>query len=452
MSSDPLSSNLISTVLAVNETAVLGNLELLFSIIGLLFLLISSALISGSEVALFGLSATDINQLKEDPEQKGAKTLALLSTPKRLLATILIANNAVNIAIVLLFTSLSDFWFSGSETLLFAVLSLQTLFDIAIATVLILIFGEILPKIYANRNPITVSLRMTPVLSVLDKFFSPLSRPLQSLSHLLEDKLADKRAQISVDHLSQALELASQEDTTSEEKKLLEGIVTFGNTETRQVMRPRIDIFGLKSDLSYAEVLQRVTEKGYSRVPVFEDSMDKILGVLFIKDLLPHLDEDDFEWQNLLRAPFFVPENKKLDDLLVDFQNQKTHLAIVVDEYGGTSGVITLEDVIEEIVGDISDEYDDIDLVYSRIDDYTYVFEGKTSLKDFYRVAESSSVEMFEEFKGESETLAGFVLEITKGFPKRGEIIRFKGYTLTVESIDNRRIKQIKIGLPKTAL
>jgi len=198
--------------------------------------------------------------------------------------------------------------------------------------------------------------------------------------------------------------------------------------------------------------LQRVTEKGYSRVPVFEDSMDKILGVLFIKDLLPYLDENDFEWQKLVRTPFFVPENKKLDDLLVDFQNQKTHLAIVVDEYGGTSGVITLEDVIEEIVGDISDEYDDIDLVYSRIDDYTYVFEGKTSLKDFYRVAELSNVDVFEEFKGESETLAGFVLEITKGFPKRGEIIRFKGYTLTVESIDNRRIKQIKIGLPLAAL
>ena len=430
----------------------MGSLELILSITGLIFLLISSALISGSEVALFGLSATNINHLKEDPEQKGIKTLVLLSAPKRLLATILIANNAVNIAIVLLFTSLSDSWFSGSEILIFGILSLQTLFDIAVATLLILLFGEILPKIYANRNPVGVSLKMTPVLSVLDKLFSPLSKPLQSLSHFLEDKLADKRAQISVDHLSQALELASQEDTTSEEKKLLEGIVTFGNTETRQVMRPRIDIFGLKKDLSYSEVLQKVTEKGYSRVPVFQDSIDKIIGVLFIKDLLPHLDESEFEWQNLLRAPFFVPENKKLDDLLVDFQNQKTHLAIVVDEYGGTSGVITLEDVIEEIVGDISDEYDDIDLIYSCIDDYTYVFEGKTSLKDFYRVAELNNVEVFEEFKGESETLAGFILEITKGFPKRGEIIRFKGYTLTVESIDNRRIKQIKIGLPRTAL
>ena len=430
----------------------MGSLELILSITGLIFLLISSALISGSEVALFGLSAIDINLLKEYPEQKGIKTLVLLSAPKRLLATILIANNAVNIAIVLLFTSLSDSWFSGSEILIFGILSLQTLFDIAVATLLILLFGEILPKIYANRNPVGVSLKMTPVLSVLDKLFSPLSKPLQSLSHFLEDKLADKRAQISVDHLSQALELASQEDTTSEEKKLLEGIVTFGNTETRQVMRPRIDIFGLNKDLSYSEVLQKVTEKGYSRVPVFEDSIDKIIGVLFIKDLLPHLDESEFEWQNLLRAPFFVPENKKLDDLLVDFQNQKTHLAIVVDEYGGTSGVITLEDVIEEIVGDISDEYDDIDLIYSRIDDYTYVFEGKTSLKDFYRVAELNNVEVFEEFKGESETLAGFILEITKGFPKRGEIIRFKGYTLTVESIDNRRIKQIKIGLPRTAL
>ena len=278
----------------------MGSLELILSITGLIFLLISSALISGSEVALFGLSATDINHLKEDPEQKGIKTLVLLSAPKRLLATILIANNAVNIAIVLLFTSLSDSWFSGSEILIFGILSLQTLFDIAVATLLILLFGEILPKIYANRNPVGVSLKMTPVLSVLDKLFSPLSKPLQSLSHFLEDKLADKRAQISVDHLSQALELASQEDTTSEEKKLLEGIVTFGNTETRQVMRPRIDIFGLKKDLSYSEVLQKVTEKGYSRVPVFEDSIDKIIGVLFIKDLLPHLDESEFEWQNLL--------------------------------------------------------------------------------------------------------------------------------------------------------
>ena len=426
----------------------LPSIELILSLLGLVFLLICSAFISGSEVALFGLTSTELNQLKEEPTKKGLKTLALLSAPKKLLATILIANNAVNIAIVLLFTNLSDSWFSDTSYALFGLISLQTLFDIGIATVLILLFGEILPKIYANRNPISVSLKMTPALAVLDRIFSPISRPMQSLSLWLEDRLGSSRAQISVDHLSQALELASTDDTTSEEKKLLEGIVTFGNTDTRQVMRPRIDIFALESTTPFVEVLEKVTQKGYSRVPVYHESIDKIIGVLFIKDLLPHLEESDIDWNTLLRSPFFVPENKKLDDLLADFQNQKTHLAIVVDEYGGTSGVITLEDVIEEIVGDISDEYDDIDLVYSRIDSDTYVFEGKTSLKDFYRVIELDDNEDFEKRKGESETLAGFVLEITKGFPKRGEIIRFNGYTITVESLDNRRIKQLKIKLP----
>jgi len=426
----------------------LPSIELILSLLGLVFLLICSAFISGSEVALFGLTSTELNQLKEEPTKKGLKTLALLSAPKKLLATILIANNAVNIAIVLLFTNLSDSWFSDTSYALFGLISLQTLFDIGIATVLILLFGEILPKIYANRNPISVSLKMTPALAVLDRIFSPISRPMQSLSHWLEDRLGSSHAQISVDHLSQALELASTDDTTSEEKKLLEGIVTFGNTDTRQVMRPRIDIFALESTTPFVEVLEKVTQKGYSRVPVYHESIDKIIGVLFIKDLLPHLEESDLDWNTLLRSPFFVPENKKLDDLLADFQNQKTHLAIVVDEYGGTSGVITLEDVIEEIVGDISDEYDDIDLVYSRIDNDTYVFEGKTSLKDFYRVIELDDNEDFEKRKGESETLAGFVLEITKGFPKRGEIIRFNGYTITVESLDNRRIKQLKIKLP----
>ena len=426
----------------------LPSIELILSLLGLVFLLICSAFISGSEVALFGLTSTELNQLKEEPSKKGLKTLALLSAPKKLLATILIANNAVNIAIVLLFTNLSDSWFSDTSYALFGLISLQTLFDIGIATILILLFGEILPKIYANRNPISVSLKMTPALAVLDRIFSPISRPMQSLSHWLEDRLGSSHAQISVDHLSQALELASTDDTTSEEKKLLEGIVTFGNTDTRQVMRPRIDIFALESTTPFVEVLEKVTQKGYSRVPVYHESIDKIIGVLFIKDLLPHLEESDLDWNTLLRSPFFVPENKKLDDLLADFQNQKTHLAIVVDEYGGTSGVITLEDVIEEIVGDISDEYDDIDLVYSRIDSDTYVFEGKTSLKDFYRVIELDDNEDFEKRKGESETLAGFVLEITKGFPKRGEIIRFNGYTITVESLDNRRIKQLKIKLP----
>ena len=419
-----------------------------FSILGLSVLLVLSALISGSEVALFGLSAQDMVWLKSQETPSSKRVLKLLETPKRLLATILIANNAVNIAIVLLFTLVSNNWFGDSSYLLFGRIAIQTLFDIAVATVLILIFGEILPKIYANRHAAAFSLRMSGALSVLDRLFSGLSIPMQRSTIWLENRLAKRSSSLSVDHLSQALELASDADTSNEEKRILEGIVTFGNTDTKQVMRPRIDIFAIAHNATFQAVISEVTTKGYSRVPVYQESIDKVIGVLFLKDLLPHLDTEEFDWLSLIREPFFVPENKKLDDLLLDFKSQKTHLAVVVDEYGGTSGIVTLEDVIEEIVGDISDEFDDIDLNYSRIDDRTYVFEAKTSLKDFYRVIQLEDPEVFEYSKGESETLAGFVLEITKAFPKVGEQIHFKGYTFVVESLDKRRLKRLKIKLP----
>ena len=420
----------------------------LISIIGLITLLIASALISGSEVALFGLSAQDIQWLKAQESQSSERVLRLLDTPKKLLATILIANNAVNIAIVLLFTSISDRWFAASEYFLLDRIPLQTLIDIAIATALILIFGEILPKIYANRNAASFSVRISLVLTVLDRLFSVLSVPMQNSTVWLENRLSKRTSSISVDHLSQALELASDSDTSNEEKRILEGIVTFGNTDTKQVMRPRIDIFAIAHDAPFQEVINEVTTKGYSRVPVYQESIDKVIGVLFLKDLLPHLDAEKFDWISLIREPFFVPENKKLDDLLLDFKSQKTHLAVVVDEYGGTSGIVTIEDVIEEIVGDISDEFDDVDLIYSKIDDRTYVFEAKTSLKDFYKAIQIEDPSVFEQHKGESETLAGFVLEITKGFPKLGENIRFRGFVFIVESLDNRRLKQLKIKLP----
>ncbi len=386
--------------------------------------------------------------LKSQETPSSKRVLKLLETPKRLLATILIANNAVNIAIVLLFTLVSNNWFGDSIYLLFGHIAIQTLFDIAVATVLILIFGEILPKIYANRNAAAFSLRMSVALSVLDRLFSGLSVPMQRSTIWLENRLAKRSSSISVDHLSQALELASDADTSNEEKRILEGIVTFGNTDTKQVMRPRIDIFAIAHDASFQDVISEVTTKGYSRVPVYQESIDKVIGVLFLKDLLPHLESKDLDWISLIREPIFVPENKKLDDLLLDFKSQKTHLAVVVDEYGGTSGIVTLEDVIEEIVGDISDEFDDIDLNYSRIDDRTYVFEAKTSLKDFYRIIQLEDPVVFEQSKGESETLAGFVLEITKAFPKIGEQIHFKGYTFVAESLDKRRLKRLKIKLP----
>jgi len=224
--------------------------------------------------------------------------------------------------------------------------------------------------------------------------------------------------------------------------------VTFGNTDTKQVMRPRIDIFAISNELSYQELLKEIQNNGYSRIPVYQEHIDTVIGVLYVKDLLPYLNEKDYNWVDLLREPYFVPENKKLDDLLVDFQEQKKHLAVVVDEYGGTSGIVTLEDIIEEIVGDISDEFDDDDLIYSKIDHLNFVFEGKTNLKDFYRVTHIEDFSLFEASKGESETIAGFVLEIAQGFPKRGETIRFHNYKFVVESLDNRRLKQIKVTLP----
>lgn len=417
-------------------------------VVVLILLLISSALISGAEVAFFGLSQTDLNNIEEQKTSRGKIVVKLLEYPKKLLATILIANNAINIGIVLLFNSIGDVIFSKINYLLFDLVSVRFLLEVLVATFLILMFGEILPKIYANRNKIQFSVFMAYPLKVLDVLLTPLSSPMRSATHFMYNRLGKQKSNLSVDHLSQALELASEGDTSKEEQKILEGIVTFGNTDTKQVMRPRIDIFALSEDMKFTEVLEEIKIQGYSRIPVFSENMDNVLGVLYVKDLLPYIDRKSFNWLTLIREPYFVPENKKLDDLLLEFQDKKNHLAVVVDEYGGTSGIVTLEDIIEEIVGDISDEFDDEDLVFSKLDDYTYVFEGKTTLKDFYRVVKIENEEDFELQKGESETIAGFVLEIAGSFPKRGEKVTFQEYQFVVESLDKKRLKQIKVSLP----
>ena len=416
----------------------------------LVILLSCSALISGAEVALFGLSKTDLKSVKEENTKTGNTLLRLLSKPKKLLATILIANNAINIGIVLFFSDIGDTLFSNVNQMLLGLVSVRFLLEVVVATFLILMFGEILPKIYANRNRMQFAHFMALPLRVFDYLFTPFSSPMRSATLFLQDKLGRQKSSLSVDHLSQALELTSEGDTTKEEQKILQGIVTFGNTDTKQVMRPRLDIFALDEQMKYPEVLEEIKKNGYSRIPVFSENMDNVLGVLYVKDLLPHLDRKSFNWISLIREPYFVPENKKLDDLLLEFQDQKKHMAIVVDEYGGTSGVVTLEDIIEEIVGDISDEFDDEDLTYSKLDEQTYVFEGKTNLKDFYKVVKMNDEhqELFEQQKGESETIAGFVLEISGNFPKRGEKIIFKNHKFTVESLDKKRLKQIKVNLP----
>ena len=414
----------------------------------LVLLLICSALISGAEVALFGLTQTDLNAIEEESTSRGKLIIKLLERPKKLLATILISNNAINIGIVLLFSSIGNTLFSTINQVLFNFVSVRFVLEVLVATFLILMFGEILPKIYANRNRIKFSVFMALPLKVFDFALTPLSTPMRSATIFLQEKLGRQKSNLSIDHLSQALELTSEGDTTKEEQKILEGIVSFGNTDTKQVMRPRIDIFALNEEMKFLEVIEEIKKNGYSRIPVFAENMDAILGVLYVKDLLPYIDRKTFNWMSLIREPYFVPENKKLDDLLLEFQEQKKHLAVVVDEYGGTSGIVTLEDIIEEIVGDISDEFDDEDLVFSKLDDYTYVFEGKTTLKDFYRVVKIENEEEFELRKGESETIAGFVLEISGSFPKRGEKVLFNDYEFIVESMDKKRLKQIKVTLP----
>ena len=410
-------------------------------------MLICSALISGTEVAFFSLSQPQLDQLSE--KTKGENTVVkLLENPKKLLGTILITNNFINILIVLLFASLGEQLFSDFEysiNLYFFQLSVRFLIEVLFVTFLILLFGEVLPKVYASRKAMQFSNFMAKPINVLNTLLTPLSLPLTSLTNVVENRLGSKKNNLSVETLSQALELTSDNATTKDEQKILQGIVSFGNTETVQIMKPRTDVFALSDEELYEDVLQKILKKGFSRNPVYHENIDNIIGVLYSKDLLAHLNKKSFKWQKLIREPFFIPENKKLDDLLNEFREKKNHLAIVVDEYGGTSGIVTLEDVIEEIVGDINDEFDDDDLSYSKLDENNYIFEGKTTIKDFCRVLEDEDEEKFEEEKGESETLAGFILEVSGKFPKKGAKINFANYTFTIEALDRKRIKQVKV-------
>lgn len=418
------------------------NYWLLLSTIALLLLLILSALISGAEVAFFSLTKEDITKASESKSSIQKVVVELLENPKKLLATILISNNFINILIVLIFAYIGNTVFSQITPIV-----LKFGIEVILVTFLILLFGEVLPKVYATRSSLKFASFMAYPIKILNSLLTVVSSPLMSLTNVIENKLGKKQSNLSVEKLSQALELTSNEATTKDEQKILQGIVSFGNTETSQIMIPRIDIFALSTTELYEDVVAKIVQKGFSRNPVYKENIDEIIGVLYAKDLLPHLNEENFNWQKIIREPYFVPENKKLDDLLKEFQEKKNHLAIVVDEYGGTSGIITLEDVIEEIVGDISDEFDDEDLLYSKLDADNYLFEGKTNLKDFYKILEIENSELFEEHKGESETVAGFILEVCGKFPRKNEIIKFANYSFKIESMDKKRIKQVKITI-----
>jgi putative hemolysin len=415
--------------------------HVIIGFVGIFILLLLSAIVSGAEVALFSLTQKEIDEALHENISKGKIISQLLDKPKKLLATLLVANNFLNIGVVILFAFIGQDIFSNIDSP-----ALKFFLEVTVVTFLILLFGEVFPKVYASRNNLKFAKRYAYPLAFLDKLLSPISLPMRSLTLYLQNKLGKQKNNFSINQLSQALELTDSEGTSTEEQKILEGIVSFGNTDTKQVMSPRIDIFALEISETFQSICPKIIEKGFSRIPVYRDNIDQIEGVLFVKDLLPYIDKEEFEWPTLMRKAFFVPENKKLDNLLKDFQSLKSHLAIVVDEYGGTSGLVSLEDVIEEIVGDISDEFDDENLNYSQIDEKNFLFEGKINMKDFYRIIDVDE-DVFEAQKGEAETLAGFILEILGNFPKKDQKVAFENCVFTIETVDKKRVKQIKVTI-----
>lgn len=431
------------------ETLILHiiSLDIVLGSVAIVLLLFCTAIMSAAEVAFFSLTKIDLDDFKNNPTNNSQLLIGLLEDPKKLLANILVANNAINILVVLLFTSVGDEVFkvfNYAVDLYFFEMNLRFLIEVVVVTFLILLFGEVLPKIYANRNPKKIALLTTPFIKISGGIFYMVSAPLTWLSAVVEKRLRNSKSNLSVEDLSQALELTSETTTTTEQIDILKGIVNFGNTETVQIMHHRTDICAISNKESFQKVLAMIRDKGFSRNPVYNNNIDEIVGVLYAKDLLPYIHNQDFDWLSLVREPFFIPENKKLDDLLNDFKEKKNHLAIVVDEYGGTSGLVTLEDVIEEIVGDISDEFDEEDLQYSKIDDRNYVFDGKINIKDFCKIV-SLEEAVFEKDKGESETIAGLLLEVSGKFPKKHEKINYLNFTFTIESLEKRRIKQVKV-------
>jgi gliding motility-associated protein GldE len=416
-------------------------LEILISLAGIVVLLFCSALISGSEVAFFSITPSQLNDLKVKKLRKGDTIMKLLEMPRRLLATVLIANNFVNVAIVILSTYITKEIFNFNEFPLWAAFLIQ----VVVVTALILFTGEILPKIYATQKNIEFAKFMALPMILLVKISRPLSSILVNSTNLIDKKLKSKASDISMSELSDAIELTSDETTREEERKILKGIIKFTDLDVKEIMKARLDVIAVDMKTGFHDLLNIITESGFSRIPVYEESFDNIKGILYIKDLLSHLDKDDsFNWQKLVRDAFFVPENKRINDLLQEFQEKKIHMAVVVDEYGGTSGIVTLEDIIEEIVGEIDDEHDvsTDEEFYRRLDKNRYLFKAKTSLNDFCKIIGIED-KIFDEVKGESDTIAGLILEILGKIPGPGENVEYGQFTFTIKSVDKRRIKEL---------
>lgn len=418
------------------------DIKIVIWLIILIILLLGSALMSASEVAYFSFTPEDIEKFKTHKSKKSQITMKLYNSPEKLLSTILVANNTINIAIVLLAAFISSSIFVFSSALL------GFISNVIIITFLLLFFGEVMPKVYASRNHVEVALFMAYPLTVLEKVFGPVTSLLIFSSSFVKKRTGTHRSNISMDDLSDALELTS--DDFNQDDKILKGIVNFGNINVSAIMCPRIDVTAIDIRSGFDKIVPVIISSGFSRIPVYSGSFDSVKGILYAKDVLPYTNNPgSFKWQALLRPSYFVPETKKINDLLKEFQTKKIHMAVVIDEYGGTSGIVTLEDILEEIVGEITDESDDIQLLFRKLDEKTYIFEGKILLNDFCKIVDFEE-ELFEEVRGESETLAGLILELTGEIPQKGQIIKHGEFTFIIEAADKRRIKEIRVEINKT--
>lgn len=440
---DPLPSiSLLHFILStvINSIDLITSLELLAVIV----LLVFSGLVSGSEIAYFSLLPKDMEEINQSNSSSLVRVKKLLQNQKKLLATILVANNLINVGLILLTTLVIN------QLINFSALHEYLSFFIQVIgiTFIILLFGEVIPKIYATKNGLFLSKLMSLPLIFLSYLLYPISFLLMRFTGFIDKHVKQRGLDITVEDLSHALDLTSDIDEDNEEHKILKGIIKFGETSVKQIMTARVDVVALDKNTDYQHVITTILESGYSRIPVYEESFDTITGILYIKDLLPHLEEkENFDWNKLVRKPFFVPENKKIDDLLEEFQEKKIHLAIVVDEYGGTSGIISLEDILEEIVGEISDEFDDEDLTYSKLDENNYVFDGKTQLNDVFKIIGIEEDELFGDDKIDAESLAGLVIELAEKIPQKNERVTYKNLLFTVEASDKRRVKRVKLTI-----
>jgi putative hemolysin len=445
MAEDPYPLFLNSNILQILNSGLelVGPLYLIGLTLSIIVLLTFSALFSASENAMFSLNHQDIDSLNKDNANTSKIILRLIQQPRKLLATILIANNFVNVSLIIISSRMIDTIFQFKDK------NIEFLVKVLLVTFILLLFGEVIPKVYAIKKNIKISRLMSFPLLFCQNIFTPLNYPLLRFTSFIDKRVKIHEHTVSADELTHAIDITSDSKTGVQERDILKGIVSFGNKTVRQIMKSRVDISALEIKLNFEEMLKNVNEMGYSRFPVYDETFDNICGVLNIKEILPHLNESkSFNWPKLIKPAFYVPDTKRIDLLLAEFQEERNHMAIVVDEYGGKLGIVTMEDILEEIFGEINDEFDEEQISYSKIDNNTFIIEGKILINDFCKITETED-DYFDEIKNDSETVAGMIMELSGRIPQRDETIKYKNFSFIIESADNRRVKRIKVNIDR---